>query len=85
MDILPGTFSEDPAVITIEKESKNEFDDRLSTLLSDLEKNVLSLYLEGLTYVEMSELLNTHIKSIDNALMRVKKKIEKHYIKERNG
>jgi RNA polymerase sporulation-specific sigma factor len=84
LDVLPGVSSEDPVTLMVDKETKNEFENKLSKLLSDLEKKVLKLYLEGLSYVEMSQKLNTHTKSVDNALNRVKRKIEKHLILERN-
>ena len=84
LDVLPGASAEDPAQKMIEKEMKSEFENILSKLLSDLERKVLMLYLEGLSYVEMAKELKTHIKSIDNALTRVKRKIEKHSILGQN-
>lgn len=84
LDILPGISSADPAGLLIGKEEKEEFEEKLKRLLSELERNVLTLYLEGLSYVEMSEELDIHIKTIDNALMRVKRKIEKYFILERS-
>ncbi|MFP3325272.1 sigma factor-like helix-turn-helix DNA-binding protein, partial [Planococcus sp. SIMBA_160] len=47
-------------------------------LLSELERKVLVLYLDGRSYQEISEDLNRHVKSIDNALQRVKRKLEKY-------
>ncbi|MDR4950455.1 RNA polymerase sporulation sigma factor SigH [Neobacillus cucumis] len=76
LDVLPGPSKEDPAQKMIEKEMKTELENKLSKLLSDLEGKVLMLYLEGLSYVEMAKELKTHIKSVDNALTRVKRKIE---------
>lgn len=76
LDVLPGASAEDPAQKMIEKEMKTELENKLSKLLSDLERKVLMLYLEGLSYVEMAKELKTHIKSVDNALTRVKRKIE---------
>jgi RNA polymerase sporulation-specific sigma factor len=84
LDVLPGASAEDPAQKMIEKEMKTEFENKLSKLLSDLERKVLMLYLEGLSYVEMAKELKTHIKSVDNALTRVKRKIEKHSILGQN-
>jgi RNA polymerase sporulation-specific sigma factor len=46
--------------------------------LSDFESRVLSLYLEGKSYQEMSRDLNRHSKSVDNALQRIKRKIERN-------
>jgi RNA polymerase sporulation-specific sigma factor len=45
-------------------------------ILSDLESNVLSLYVEGRSYQEIADLLGRHVKSIDNALQRIKRKVE---------
>ena len=46
-------------------------------MLSDLEMEVLTSYLEGKSYQEIAHDLNRHVKSIDNALQRVKRKLEK--------
>ena len=46
--------------------------------LSELERQVLALYLDGQSYHEISEELNRQVKSIDNALQRVKRKFERH-------
>ena len=61
--------------------SQEEFDDielKMAELLSDLERKVLALYLDGQSYQEISEELNRHVKSIDNALQRVKRKLERY-------
>ena len=47
-------------------------------LLSDLERQVLALYLDGRTHQEISDELDRHVKSIDNALQRVKRKLERY-------
>ena len=51
---------------------------KMTELLSDLERKVLALYLDGQSYQEISEELNRHVKSIDNALQRVKRKLERY-------
>ncbi len=61
--------------------NQEEFDDielKMAELLSDLERKVLALYLDGQSYQEISEELNRHVKSIDNALQRVKRKLERY-------
>lgn len=61
--------------------NQEEFDDiemKMGELLSDLERKVLVLYLDGRSYQEISDDLNRHVKSIDNALQRVKRKLEKY-------
>ena len=50
----------------------------MGEVLSELEQQVLARYLEGQSYNEISEELNRHVKSIDNALQRVKRKLERH-------
>jgi RNA polymerase sporulation-specific sigma factor len=50
----------------------------MGEVLSDLEREVLALYLDGQSYQEISEKLERHVKSIDNALQRVKRKLERH-------
>ena len=52
--------------------------DRLAEVLSDLEVDVLTLYVEGKSYQEIGDQLGRHVKSIDNALQRIKRKLEAH-------
>jgi RNA polymerase sporulation-specific sigma factor len=52
--------------------------DSMSRLLSGLEVDVLRLYVEGRSYQEIGEELGRHVKSIDNALQRIKRKLEVH-------
>ena len=52
----------------------------MNNILSDLEWKVLMSYLDGKSYNEIAEELDRHIKSIDNALQRVKRKLEKYII-----
>ena len=51
-------------------------------MLSEFETRVLSLYLKGYSYNEISEKLCKHPKSVDNALQRIKRKFEK-YLEQR--
>src|SRR5690625_5339621 len=76
MDVLVGTNDIDPQELLINRENLGDMQMRLSQVLSGLEKEVLQLYLEGRTYQEISEDLNRHEQSIDNALQRVKRKLE---------
>lgn len=55
----------------------------MNEVLSELEWQVLNAYIEGKSYNEISQKLNRHVKSIDNALQRVKRKLEQ-YLKERD-
>ncbi len=53
-------------------------------MFSDFEKRILLLYLRGKTYYEISCIVEKSEKSIDNALQRVKKKIEKYLNEKKN-
>ncbi|BAC12059.1 RNA polymerase sporulation sigma factor SigH [Oceanobacillus iheyensis] len=83
LDIIGGSIDVDPQELLISQEDYGTLEHKLSKLLSDLEKKVLQLYLDGRTYQEISEHLNRHVKSIDNALQRVKRKLEQ--LMESNG
>ncbi len=76
-DVLPGGHETDPEHIFISRENAEFLNERIQEVLSGLEKSVLALYLEGKSYQEISKIMNKPIKSIDNALQRVKKKMEK--------
>ena len=70
----------DPEEIMIDKERFSSIEEKLSDILSKLEWKVLSKYLEGKSYTEIARQINKSEKSIDNAMQRIKKKIEKHII-----
>lgn len=82
LDVIAGSKKFDPLELLILKEQYLYMRLKLTELLSDLESKVLFLYLDGCTYQEMSEHLNRHEKSIDNALQRVKRKLD-HLIKSK--
>ncbi|MGM0878041.1 MAG: RNA polymerase sporulation sigma factor SigH [Bacillota bacterium] len=78
MDIISGEKITNPEALIINKEKADDIELKIAELLSDLERRVLTLYMDGQSYIEISEELNTHVKSIDNALQRVKRKLERH-------
>jgi RNA polymerase sporulation-specific sigma factor len=78
MDVLSGTQATDPEELIVNREEVDDIELKMAELLSDLERKVLALYLDGRSYQEISEELNRHVKSIDNALQRVKRKLEKY-------
>lgn len=78
MDVLSGTKVLDPEELIINQEEFDHIEVKMKELLSDLERKVLALYLDGQSYQEISEELNRHVKSIDNALQRVKRKLERY-------
>ena len=81
IDIIATVDITNPEELFIGKENYNDMETGVLNLLSDLEKKALKAYLAGKSYQEMSKELNRHIKSIDNALQRVKRKLEK-YVEE---
>ena len=78
MDIIISPVTDDPEHIIINQEDYSRLEDKMGEVLSELEQQVLSRYLAGQSYYEISEELNRHVKSIDNALQRVKRKLERH-------
>ena len=82
MDTMKNTHINDPEQLTINKEEMQLIIEKTKEMLSDFEIKVLSLYLKGYSYQEISSKLGKHSKSIDNALQRIKRKFEK-YLEER--
>lgn len=64
----------DPESLVIGNEEREELVRRLLSLLSEFEAKVLKLFLKGLSYEEMAETLHKPIKSVDNAVQRIKRK-----------
>lgn len=82
MDVIGGAKVTDPEELIINREEFSDIELKMSELLSELERNVLMLYLDGRSYQEIAVDLSRHVKSIDNALQRVKRKLEK-YLEDR--
>jgi RNA polymerase sporulation-specific sigma factor len=78
LDVMASQKTSDPEELVINQEVSEDIKERIQENLSDLESQVLLSYLEGKSYQEMARDLNRHVKSIDNALQRVKRKIEKN-------
>ncbi|MGG3887501.1 RNA polymerase sporulation sigma factor SigH [Metabacillus fastidiosus] len=78
MDMIPRGKITNPETLVINKENAANIELKIAELLTDLERRVLALYMDGQSYIEISKTLNIHVKSIDNALQRVKKKLERH-------
>lgn len=70
-----GDISADPEATFLSKESRDEFETRLTGILSHLERQILGLYLEGLSYRDISLKLNKDLKSVDNAIQRIRRKL----------
>ncbi len=78
MDLLSSAEIADPVDLVISGEEMQSMRTSFGEILSDLEAQVLKLYIDGRSYQEIADDLNRHVKSIDNALQRVKRKIELH-------
>jgi RNA polymerase sporulation-specific sigma factor len=77
LDILSSLKVSDPEELVISQEEMNHIENEISEVLSELEMEVLMSYLDGKSYQEIACDLDRHAKSIDNALQRVKRKLEK--------
>ena len=78
LDVIAGSKTIDPQELIVNREKFGDMEYKMAELLSDLEREVLSLYLDGRSYQEISVELKRHVKSIDNALQRVKRKLERY-------
>jgi RNA polymerase sporulation-specific sigma factor len=78
MDFLASDGVYDPAEVVISAEETESIKTNFREMLSGLETQVLLLYIEGRSYQEIADDLDRHVKSIDNALQRIKRKVEHH-------
>ena len=78
LDVLAGARVSDPEELVISREEFIDIEKKMEEILSDREWKVLMSYLDGKSYQEIAVELNRHVKSIDNALQRVKRKLEKY-------
>ena len=85
MDFLQSSSGSllNPEALLIGQENKSFLEDQMVKNLSSFETRVLVLYLQGRSYFEIANVLDKPEKSIDNALQRVKKKLEK-FLEEKN-
>lgn len=77
LDVISGEKVCDPEEMLISREEYSNIEGKLSEMLSRLESEVLSYYLQGKSYQEIAVGMDRHVKSIDNALQRIKRKLEK--------
>ena len=78
MDVIVEGRAQNPEELIIGRENLVSIRDRVDQVLSPLEQDVLNAYLDGKSYQEIADKLGRHVKSIDNALQRVKRKLEKY-------
>ncbi|MHB1042352.1 MAG: RNA polymerase sporulation sigma factor SigH [Eubacteriales bacterium] len=84
LDVISGSKIADPEELIISREEFDDIEEKMGEILSSLEWKVLMSYLEGKSYQEIAEDLKRHVKSIDNALQRVKRKLER-YLEKRES
>jgi RNA polymerase sporulation-specific sigma factor len=77
IDVISEGRASSPEEMFINREDYSLIETRIRDMLSELENQVLDLFLEGKSYQEIAQLLDRHVKSIDNALQRIKRKLEK--------
>ena len=83
LDVLSGNKVTDPEELVISREEFIHIEQKMGKFLSELEWKVLMYYLEGKSYQEIADSLGRHVKSVDNALQRVKRKLER-YLQKRD-
>ncbi|MEW6662235.1 MAG: RNA polymerase sporulation sigma factor SigH [Bacillota bacterium] len=84
LDVISGSKVTDPEELIISREEFDDIEEKMGEILSSLEWQVLMSYLEGKSYHEIAIELKRHVKSIDNALQRVKRKLERYLEKRGN-
>ena len=82
LDVITEEGLSNPEDMMIDREDLSFIEGRIDQMMSDLEKDVLIRYMEGKSYVEIASEMGRHVKSIDNALQRIKRKLLK-YLEEK--
>lgn len=77
-DLVPAVESDDPAHTVISAQQLRALQEHVDQVLSDLEAQVLRHHMEGKSYDEIAAMLQRHVKSVDNALQRIKRKLQAH-------
>lgn len=78
--LLPQSGQPDPEELIISREAYLERIDRLKDRLSGFEAKVLGLYLEGLSYTEIAAYVDRPLKSVDNAVQRIRRKVAQQFL-----
>ncbi len=78
LEILDLETAPDPLDTITSQESYEKIEAKMNEVLSTFEKDVLNEYLRGSSYVEIAENLKSHVKAVDNAVQRIKKKADKY-------
>ncbi|MEA2433993.1 MAG: polymerase sporulation-specific sigma factor [Actinomycetota bacterium] len=83
-NLVASSTASDPVELVISAQEIEAIRDSMSESLTQLEGDVLRLYMDGKSYEEIAGALGNHVKSIDNALQRIKRKLQRH-IEARNA
>ncbi len=78
LDVMTENHASNPEELIIGQEDLRSINHKIDEVLSGLEQEVLRAYLDGKSYQEIADNLGRHVKSIDNALQRVKRKLERY-------
>lgn len=78
LDVISGIKITNPEDLIIAREELESMEQKTEELLSELELKAFSLYIGGMSYQEIAEEMDRQIKCIDNALQRVKKKLDNY-------
>ena len=78
-EALSTTLLRDLEEQVLSREQTDEMHRQLGHVLSGFEHDILRLFLEGLSYQEMADKLGKSVKSVDNAVQRIRKKLARHY------
>ena len=82
MEVLDTNTTEDPLDTVMKKEYYSMVESKINETLSDFEKKVLGRYVSGESYVQIAEKLDAPLKSIDNAIQRIRKKATKSIMED---
>ena len=82
LDVITEDTPTNPEEMLIDREDCTSIEGRIAGMLSGLEREVLEEYMDGKSYVEIAENMGRHVKSIDNALQRIKRKLIR-YLEEK--
>lgn len=82
MDVFNNNTVEDPLETITKKEYYETVESVIDKSLSDFEKQVLARFMKGESYIDIANKLNSPVKSIDNAIQRIRKKAIKNILKE---
>lgn len=77
IDVIQSDSEQDPEKLLIDREYTESLQEQVEAAMSPFERQVLAMYMEGKDYVEIAEKLGKPAKSIDNAIQRIRNKVDK--------